>query len=111
MDPLGELAPPGPYFHGTRSRLEVGDELETGVVDPCSGDDRQMVWADTDPNNALMWAIQRNRSRGLTCYVYEVELDQPEVDPLVSRPAGPAPVTSVMAPRGRVLRLVCSVRD
>lgn len=89
--------PPGPYFHGTRCDLEVGTELALGTVD-----DRLVVWATTDYARAAFWGNQRNIKAGPTVHVYEVELDDPEVDVNVRLGPGEA-VTSVMARAGRVV--------
>jgi hypothetical protein len=98
--------PPPPYFHGTRNRLEVGDELRPGQVNPNEGsdrDDRYMVWATTDLSFATShWAHKRGE-RGPVAYVYEVELDDPEPDTMVPEPHRSR---SVMARSGRVIRLV-----
>lgn len=100
--------PPGPYFHGTRREIPIGAELATGTVDPAFGDHRQMAWAYTDEAQALKRARSTSSSYGSTLYVYEVELDDPEVDTNVHRPGYTGPVTSVMAPSGRVIRLAIS---
>jgi|GEM_PF-3411118 hypothetical protein len=98
--------PSGPYFHGTRRRLEIGQELLGGTVDPALGDDRLMVWANTDVRSAFQWAEKRYRELGPTLYVYEVELDEPTIDVNQEQV-----VTSVMAPRGRVVRLVATMSE
>lgn len=97
--------PSGPYSHGTRRRLEIGQEL-LGGVDPALGDDRLMVWANTDVRSAFQWAEKRYRELGPTLYVYEVELDEPTIDVNQEQV-----VTSVMAPRGRVVRLVATMSE
>ena len=91
--------PPGPSSHGTRCDLEVGTELALGTVD-----DRRMVWATTDYERAVLWGNKRNIKAGHTVHVFEVELDDPEVD--VNVRLGPGePVTSVMARERRVVRV------
>lgn len=98
--------PSGPYFHGTRQRLEIGQELLGGTVDPALGDDRLMVWANTDVHSAFQWAEKRHRELGPTLCVYEVELDEPTIDVNQKQV-----VTSVMAPRGCVVRLVATMSE
>ena len=99
--------PSPPYYHGTRAELQPGDELTPGDVGNAPYDGRQMYWATTDLDTALRWALQRKVHLGPTLYVYEVELDGPEVDTNMHRVRTPdeAP-TSIMAPSGRVIRLV-----
>jgi len=53
--------PSGPYFHGTRRRLEIGQQLLGGIVDPALGDDRLMVWANTDVRSAFQRVEKRYR--------------------------------------------------
>lgn len=97
--------PRGPYFHGTRHRIEIGDALKVGTINPKGGDNRCVTWATTDYERALYWARKRNTSADSTLYVYEVELDDPEVDVNVHHGTREA-ITSVMAASGRVVRLV-----
>jgi hypothetical protein len=117
--------PPGPYFHGTRFEVRPGDpfdlsvpssvldDVEWGLVgDPDQGgDDRRMFWATTSPEEAMGWAFQSNgiRLRGLgldRLYVWEVELDDPEVDANYhTNRVGRLPLTSVRASSGRFVRL------
>ncbi len=66
-----------------------------------------MVWATSSLDAAIDWSHKRGKP-GPTGYVYEVELDAPEVDPNIHRPWDEGPYHSVMAPAGRVVRLVCS---
>jgi hypothetical protein len=101
--------PAGPYFHGTRSQIAIGAKLVPGTVDPMADDSRLMVWAFVDVGDALRWAATRPASEGPTLYVYEVELDDPSVDPNVHRPGSTGPITSVMAPGGRAVCLICSL--
>ena len=65
-----------------------------------------MVWANTDVRSAFQWAEKRYRELGPTLYVYEVELDEPTIDVNQEQV-----VTSVMAPRGRVVRLVATMSE
>jgi hypothetical protein len=102
--------PSGPYFHGTRQQLRIGQELVGGTVDPAFGDDRLMVWATIDVDQAFEWAAKRYRSVGPTLYVYELELYEAKNDANVSQDVTGV-VTSVMAPRGRVVRLVGSMTE
>jgi hypothetical protein len=101
--------PPGPYFHGSRFELQPGVALRTDEVDNNPGieDDRQRCWATTSWDSALQWALQRKYWMSDTLYIYEVELDDPEVDVNIHRVRinGEA-IDSVMAPSGRVIRLV-----
>jgi hypothetical protein len=101
--------PPGPYFHGTRRQIAIGAKLVPGTVDPLADDSRLMVWAFVDVCDALRRAATRPASEGLTLYVYEVELEDPSVDPNVHRPESTEPITSVMAPGGRAVCLTCSL--
>jgi len=116
--------PPGPYFHGTMFVIEPGAEFDVSVptqVDPTgewgfvnnqegSEDYRLRFWATTDPDLALHagaryeWRLEGVSDR---IYVWEVELDEPEVDVnLHSRwNTEPGQVTSVMAPSGRFVRI------
>lgn len=100
--------PPGPYFHGTRCVLADGTPLRPRTVDPSAGDERNMVWATTDPDAALGWARRRYPSMGDMLYVYEVELIDAEVDTNHHRDWETGAVTSVMAPSGIVVRLLRS---
>lgn len=101
--------PQGPYFHGTRREIPLGAALTTGTVDPADGDHRPMVWAFIAAEDALKRARSTSSSYGSTLYVYEVELDAPVlVDTNVHRPGFRDPVRSVMAPSGRVVRVVVS---
>lgn len=61
-----------------------------------------MTWAATTPDDAEKWARARNRWNDKTLYVYEVELEDPELDPNYHATG----LSSVMASSGRVLRLV-----
>lgn len=104
--------PSGPYLHGSRRRYAVGDLLPTDIISnmPGAEDFRQMCFATTSHRDALDWAYRRGiRHGGDTLYVYEVEMEDPEVDINMHRPGSLGPVTSVMSPRGRVVRVVDSV--
>jgi hypothetical protein len=105
--------PVGPYLHGTRRRYEVGELLLTDIVSGAPGeeDDRQMCFATVSLDEALDWAYRRGiRHGGDTLYVYEIEMDDPQVDVNMhghgdyTRGTGPS-LTSVMSHRGRILRL------
>lgn len=67
-----------------------------------------MVWATIDVDQAFEWAAKRYRSAGSTLYVYEVELYEAKSDANLSQDLTGV-VTSVMAPCGRVVRLVGSM--
>jgi hypothetical protein len=106
-----EDVPPPPYFHGTL-RYDVGDELRTDVVNNIEGeeDGRLMCFATTSADAALQWAYSRGiRFRTPTLYVYEVEMFDPRVDVNMHRPGIDQEITSVMAPRGRVIGLVTEI--
>jgi hypothetical protein len=101
-----EDVPPGPYLHGSRRHYAVGDYLLTDVVSNMEGeeDDRQMCFATVSEEEALAWAYRRGiRHGGDTLFVYEVEMDDPEVDTNAHGQRTWETVTSVMAPRGRVM--------
>lgn len=100
--------PSGPYYHGSRRTYAVGAMLLTDVVNNLEGeeDDRQMCFATTSVEQALDWAYRRGiRHGGAALYVYEVEMLEPVVDVNVHRPGISQDITSVMSPRGRVVRL------
>jgi len=97
-------APQGPYFHGTRAVLQVGEALTTGCVS--YDDSRQMCWATTSVDLAFFWAYQRETHVGEVLYVYEVELELVLVDPNVPRSDDAGEIDSVMSPSGRVVRLI-----
>jgi hypothetical protein len=116
--------PPGPYFHGTRFAIEPGAAFDLTVpraVDPDyewglvsdpenDGDSRRMFWATTDLEAALGWAYQKGVRLGYDrLYVWEVELDGPEVDTNMHQNRWNLPVTSVMAPTGRFVRVAQEV--
>lgn len=65
-----------------------------------------MAWASTDLNFVTRHWARKRGAPGSTAYVYEVELYNPEVDSMVHRPWDEGPYASVMAPSGRVVRLV-----
>lgn len=103
-----------------------GDEFDLGIprsLDPNNDwgivnnqweleDCRTMFWATTDPEQALAWSGRYRWRLGPTfdrVFVWEVDLDDPEVDVNVHDPARRCPgetVTSVMAASGRFVRLV-----
>ncbi len=105
--------PAGPYFHGTRTKYEVGGLLHVDQVNPADPDlerrdDREVCFGTTCFRSALQWAYQR-RSRsggGARLWVYEVDLTSPEVD---TNAEGwwrhGSQVRSVMATRGVVAQL------
>lgn len=103
-----EDVPSPPYFHGTRTRYEVGDLLHTSPVDPNPGmeDLRERCFATVSPEEAFGWGVRRERRRGSLVYVYEVELVDPEVDVNVHGVSGFGAVTSVMSSQGRVVACV-----
>jgi hypothetical protein len=105
------IVPPGPYFHGSRTELEVGQELKPGTVNPANHDCRLVVWAFTNVDQALDRARARPLNEGSVQYVYEIELEGPMIDPNVPGGASAAESTSVMALRGHVLRLVLRIPD
>jgi len=108
-----EDVPPGPYYHGSRRVYEEGELLLTDVVCNIEGeeDDRQMCYATTSIDNALDWAYRRGlRHGGDVLYVYEVDMAEPEVDVNMHRPGVDEPITSVMSPQGRVVRVAHQVR-
>jgi hypothetical protein len=81
------------------------------VSDPDSGNDsRRMFWATTTAEAALGWAARRSGHLGLErLYVWEVELDHPEVDVNLHSTRWQVPVTSVMAPSGRFVRVISDI--
>jgi hypothetical protein len=100
--------PAGPYLHGTRWRYRPGDLLHVDVVNNLPGekDDRLMCFATTSSEDALKWAYRRGLAQGGDMlYVYEVELVDPEVDVNMHRPGVAEETTSVMSPKGTVVRL------
>ncbi|NYI99950.1 hypothetical protein HNR19_000649 [Nocardioides thalensis] len=104
--------PAGPYLHGSRKRYEQGDHLLTDVVSTMPGeeDDRRMCFATVSLDEALDWAYRRGiRHGGDTLYVYEVEMEDPQVDVNAHPLGSEGPVTSVMSPRGRVVRVAHEV--
>lgn len=104
--------PPPPYLHGSRRKYEVGDLLLTDIINNIPGeeDPRQMCFATTSRAEALDWAYRRGlRHGGDTLYVYEVEVESPEVDVNMHRPGSDGPITSVMSARAQVVRIVESV--
>lgn len=98
----------------------IGDYLHTTTVregdpEPERNDPRQMCFATTSIDTALRWACQRslrNEDRD-ALFVYEVEMASPEVDTnmhgWMKYPLQNEAVTSVMAPRGRVVSLVRAI--
>lgn len=108
MPAPGRPVPPPPYFHGSRAVIEIGDLLRTREVNPNEGeehDPRLVAWASATYEKARAWAL-RVGLQGDTAYVYEVEMDRPEVDPNWHRPGDPGPYVDVMAPTVRVVRVV-----
>jgi hypothetical protein len=109
--PSSRPVPPPPFFHGSRSRIPVGADLRTGIVCGQPGDDfdeREMCWATSDREQARRWSHRFGDPTSQTAYVYEVELDDPEVDTNIHRPGQPPPYHAVMAPRGKVVAVVNS---
>jgi hypothetical protein len=106
-----EDVPPGPFFHGSRFGIPIGEYLRPDEVDPGGGDTRLRAFATTSLDEACRWAWQRNRAAGPTMYVYEVEVAAPEVDTNVHRMPYPQVVTSIMAERMQVVRLVSAELD
>lgn len=74
-----------------------------------------MCFATTDQAAALQWTYQRCRQHGPVMYVYEVELVDPMVDVNMHnercRLSADEIVTSVMASKGTVVRLVESLHE
>jgi hypothetical protein len=69
-----------------------------------------MFWASTSEEGTLGWAARRCEALRLArLYVWQVELDSPEVDVNMHPDRWTAPVTSVMAPSGRFISLVRDV--
>lgn len=100
--------PPGPYFHGSRRVYAAGELLLTDLVNNTESaeDNRQMCFATTMIEQALDWAYRRGlRHGGDLLYVYEVEMLEPQVDVNMHQQGTEPPVTSVMSPRGRVVRV------
>ena len=98
--------PPGPYYHGSRRIYAIGELLLTDVVSTMPGeeDDRQMCFAVTRIDHALDWAYRRGiRHGGETLLVYEVEMDEPQVDINMHRRGMEEPITSIMSSVGRVV--------
>ncbi|WP_110208584.1 hypothetical protein [Nocardioides daejeonensis] len=120
--------PPGPYFHGTRFEIQPGEPFylsrprsidalyDFGLVNNQDGerDDRVMFWATTDIAAALDWAYRKGRfaldnpGSFTRLYVWQVELDDPEVDVNMHNRWNTEPdeITNVMARAGRFQRLV-----
>jgi hypothetical protein len=68
------------------------------------------VFATTSREQALDWAYRRGiRHGGDYLFVYEVEMAEPEVDINMHRPGSDEPITSVMSPCGKVIRVVEAV--
>lgn len=104
--------PSGPYLHGTRLFYRRGDLLRVDVVNTYPGeeDHRLRCFATTSIADALDWAYRRGlRWGGDTLYVYEVDLVDPEVDVNMHQPGTSEELTSVMSPRGTVVRCVQKV--
>ena len=104
--------PPGPYLHGSRREYDVDELLLTDVVCNIEGeeDDRQMCFATISMEAALDWAYRRGiRHGGDMLYVYEVEMEDPQVDINMHAQGVDQAITSVMSPRGRVVRLAHQV--
>lgn len=100
--------PPGPYLHGSRRVYAAGELLLTDVVNNIEGeeDDRQMCFATTTIEQALDWAYRRGlRHGGDHLYAYQVEMLEPQVDVNMHGQGTEPPITSVMSPRGRVVRV------
>ncbi len=69
-----------------------------------------MCFATVVQDEALDWAYRRGiRHGGDALYVYEVDMEDPQVDVNAHRPGSLGPITSVMSPRGRVVRVVAEV--
>lgn len=102
--------PAPPYLHGSKIDLQPDDRLVPGPVNDGENDDRVRVCADIEFDWALYWAKKRTPPQGTphdgTPKVYEVHLDDPEVDTNVHRPynAGRDHVHAVMAKSGHVIR-------
>lgn len=118
--------PDPPYLHGTSTPYAIGDDLHVTVVregsdpDPDYDDLRLMCFATTSVDLALDWACRRSLGDPGrdTLYVFRVELDEPEVDTNIhGTRCWPGrrdeEITSVMAPRGRVvgIELTSSTAD
>lgn len=104
-----EDVPDGPYFHGSRAELLPGEALVVSAAADLPGSERgrRRCWATTSWEAALQYARSRNQPTSGTLYIYEVDLDGAEVDTDIYRsPCRPGEVASVMAPSGRVVRLV-----
>lgn len=107
-----EEVPVGPYLHGSRKKYEPGDLLLTDVINTMPGeeDERLMCFAIVSLEHALDWAYRRGiRHGGEIIYVYEVEMDNPKVDVNMHRPGAEGPVTSVMSPKGRVVKVAVEI--
>lgn len=100
--------PSGPYFHGSRLVYEVGECLRTDIVS--DEDLRRVCFATTSLDDALDWACRRGiRHGGDFLLVYEVAMDEPEVDVNMHQPGSDETITSVMSARGVVIALVLSI--
>lgn len=104
--------PPGPYFHGTRTKYDIGDELHTDVVSNIEGAEghRLRCFVTTSERVAFSWAARRGLNRGDVLYVHEVDVFEPEVDVNMDGQLGGArhddvEIDSVMALRAVVRRL------
>jgi len=118
--------PPGPYFHGTMFLIEPGDRFDLtvprlyvpdndwGVVNNQDNqeDPRTMFWGTTDREAALRWGTRyqmRLEGQLERVYVWEIHLEDPEVDVNAhgsARGLRDEDVTSAMARSGRFERLV-----
>ena len=101
--------PPGPYFHGPRIVLPVDAALRRGTVNPAEGDDRLVVWATTEVDDALNWANRGYTPPGSILYVYEVDLVDVRFDINFPPEKSTTDAVSVMGSSGTVLRLVQQV--
>jgi hypothetical protein len=118
--------PEGPYFHGILFVIEPGapfdltvslgyaPENDWGVVNSQDGeeDPRTMFWGTTDQGAALRWGARyamRFEGRLDRVYVWEVALDNPEVDVNAhgsERGMRDEEISSVMSLSGRFVRIV-----
>lgn len=98
---------PGPWFHGSPEKLEVGDILHPGTAKNYEYDDdwkprEGWVFMDLDPRRAKMWAglaaQQRQMPHDAPTYVYHVEpLDEGPW------PWNESPYMGYASPRARVV--------
>jgi 8-oxo-dGTP diphosphatase len=82
--------PPGPYFHGTKDELQVGDEVSADAArarHPEYPAHIQHAWASTKPLVASTHATKHGREYWDTGHVYEVAPlgDDVEHDPISDR--------------------------